>query len=1346
MPDDDVQAIAAARIGQVLRGKYRLDRILGVGGMAVVYAATHRNKKRFAIKMLHPELSVRDTIRNRFLREGYVANTVEHVGAVTVLDDDVAEDGSAFVVMELLEGAPLDAVQARHGGRVPLPIVLAVTDALLEVLVAAHAKGVVHRDLKPANLFLTRSGQLRVLDFGIARLHDDTAGAHSTQTGAMLGTPAYMAPEQALGQTDRVDARTDLWAAGATMFTLLGGQVVHPADNAMQMLVLAGSKHARPLASVSDGVPAPVAAVVDKALAFDRDDRWASAQQMRQALVEACHQATGGPIPPLPPVEPEAGPVTGHEETVTSGEGATRSREALAPTVDAASAPGPSRSNTSAGVASSHSARVPARPVSLRTVGLGLLVCGIVASGVVGYRALRAPRVRYCLSTDVTRDGPRCLFEVAADVVPRRSHPTDRVTEQGGRVGSIEHVTFAGVLDQEVAREDVERDGSGAVRGFTQTDGFGVQIEQQRWSDGGRRIDFVDVDGTTPRHAADVFSEYARDFTDDNRHGAPTSLRVEYDAQGRRSRVQFFGPTGRPRADAAGKYGVELEYGTTPGRIVKQTNLGADGAPAPDQDGVVIERRDDGASPWVGERYFDAAGRPFARAGVHRIEHEHDDVQGTGFSFFGLHDEPVEFLHLPFLPSFSLGFPRSFAWRRTWDLGRRTADSITLDERGKVVGWIQRSTYDERGRISLLEYLDPQGNRVITTNLEGETSDLDGIATNNGASAERFEYDDRGHRTAVVVLDPSGAPMSGVEGFTRRLAKYDDANDPVEVRFEDETGKLAPSSDGAAIERSTFDSRGLELTYSSFDADDHPVANVHGYASRRSKYDRLRNLVEVAYFAPDGTPTVSDEGFATQRWTYDDNDDLVGVAYFDASGLPTIVASTRYGDGFSSVRFRNDERGLFVRVDFLGPHGEPMICRWGYASKTITRDRNGEITEISYLGKNGEPIVREGGLARYGFKYDGARRPVELAIFDTAGRPTRGTKGWAIERSTYDDRGQLLRVDELDENGAPVLASDGYASVTHLVDGVGRDVSQTNLDVAGQPVVSHDGYATKKWAFDERGNVTEEALLGSDGKPAAGTDGWAVRRHRYDDFHDEVDDAFFDATREPVVPKGLTYASKRQHFDARHKVTEVTFFDVRGAPSKGPDGAAIVRFQRDNRGRAVETSYFDGTGTPSPSNDGRLVVRSTFDAASRLTGEHFLDAAGTPRIAQDGCAGHATRYDALGRKVEESCLGVDGQVVAGASHWATRRTLHDAHGNDVEIATYGTDGKLVTDADGIARRRSRYDDRNLLVETEYFDAADKPTHDKGGVHRVDFAYDGARKKTGETSFDERGRVVTPAKH
>ena len=200
-----VDVRARARLGSVLRGKYRLDRVLGVGGMASVYEATHlRNANRVAVKVLHRELALDPGLRARFLREGYAANSVEHQGTVRILDDDISEDGAIFLVMELLDGETLEARWERTGRKLGVAEVLDLGCQLLDVLAAAHARGIVHRDLKPENLFLTREGRLKVLDFGVARLREGSPTR--TRTGAVFGTPAFMPPEQALGRANEVDA------------------------------------------------------------------------------------------------------------------------------------------------------------------------------------------------------------------------------------------------------------------------------------------------------------------------------------------------------------------------------------------------------------------------------------------------------------------------------------------------------------------------------------------------------------------------------------------------------------------------------------------------------------------------------------------------------------------------------------------------------------------------------------------------------------------------------------------------------------------------------------------------------------------------------------------------------------------------------------------------------------------------------------------------------------------------------------------------------------------------------------------------------------------------------------
>jgi len=280
------------RIGTVLNDKYRLVSVLGSGGMATVFHAVHRNRADFAIKMLHPELSRRADLRERFLREGYIANSIKHPAIVRVVDDAVAEDGAAFLVMDLIDGISVEDA-SRKGGSMTVAAAISILDQLLDVLAAAHARGIVHRDIKPANLFLSRSGELRVLDFGIARVREAALdptlpGRVETESGMLLGTPAFMSPEQALGKSALVDARTDLWAAGATFFVLAGGRTVHAAETSQEMLVRAATTPAPLLSTVAADVPPAVAAVIDRALAFERDARWADAELMQRALRRAC--------------------------------------------------------------------------------------------------------------------------------------------------------------------------------------------------------------------------------------------------------------------------------------------------------------------------------------------------------------------------------------------------------------------------------------------------------------------------------------------------------------------------------------------------------------------------------------------------------------------------------------------------------------------------------------------------------------------------------------------------------------------------------------------------------------------------------------------------------------------------------------------------------------------------------------------------------------------------------------------------------------------------------------------------------------------------------------------------
>ncbi|WP_433929850.1 serine/threonine-protein kinase [Sorangium cellulosum] len=275
---DDERAACERRVGTTLRGKWTIDRLLGIGGMAAVYAATHKIGRREAIKILHPEVARSKDLRARFEREAQAVNQFQHPGVVEIRDIDMTEDGAPFLVMELLEGESL-ADRLQRLGNIETGEMLRLMDELLDVLGAAHQRGIIHRDIKLDNLFVETTGRLKVLDFGIARMRDGVKTAMRTRTGATLGTVSYMAPEQVRGIS--VDHRADLFAVGATMFRVIAKRRIHEARTESELLVKMATMAAPPLASVAPEAPQGLCALVDRALAFDRERRYPDARTMQ---------------------------------------------------------------------------------------------------------------------------------------------------------------------------------------------------------------------------------------------------------------------------------------------------------------------------------------------------------------------------------------------------------------------------------------------------------------------------------------------------------------------------------------------------------------------------------------------------------------------------------------------------------------------------------------------------------------------------------------------------------------------------------------------------------------------------------------------------------------------------------------------------------------------------------------------------------------------------------------------------------------------------------------------------------------------------------------------------------
>ena len=297
VPPEGASPVVLPQVGDIIEGKYEIERVVGHGGMGVVFAARHLMLEHpVALKFLWGPSVLSESSKQRFLREGRAALRIESDHIIRVMDVGISEQGAPFVVMELLQGCDVRSLLASDGP-IPWREVVRIVLQALDAVGAAHDAGVVHRDLKPANLFLVQTqqnGRVKVLDFGVSKITSDQKSTSLTTTEAMLGSPVYMAPEQ-MEDASRVDARADVWSLGVTMFEMMTGVLPFGgATVAALHRAILDSKGVSVRERVPD-VPKSIDAVIQRCLSVDPGERYANGNALRTALEEAMSDLEGFP-------------------------------------------------------------------------------------------------------------------------------------------------------------------------------------------------------------------------------------------------------------------------------------------------------------------------------------------------------------------------------------------------------------------------------------------------------------------------------------------------------------------------------------------------------------------------------------------------------------------------------------------------------------------------------------------------------------------------------------------------------------------------------------------------------------------------------------------------------------------------------------------------------------------------------------------------------------------------------------------------------------------------------------------------------------------------------------------
>jgi hypothetical protein len=1243
---------------------------LGRGGMGVVYKARQISLKRVvALKMIRGGADAGPEAVARFRAEAEAVARLQHPNIVHVHEVG-GHEGSPFFSLEFCGRGSLVEYLRRH----PLTVRQAagLVETLARAVHAAHRAGIVHRDLKPHNVLLAGEPDApleqcvpKIADFGLAKFLDDDSGR--TRSGAVLGTPSYLAPEQAAGRVHAVGPATDVYGLGAILYECLTGGPPFRGATALETLEQVRAREPVPPAARQPAVPRDLNTICLKCLEKDAGRRYASAEELADDLRRFLDH---DPI--------RARPVGAAERTLRW---------------------------------------LRRRPAAVLAVALVALVAVGTAGGAwMWHRQAEADeRARAelaanavtvaCYASLVWRNGePEGVGPLEEEEAVHRL-PGYRVHYRGGKVERIDvlnahlvyndHDSLPALLGQPAPQLlGFPRDASLLV--VREADGRPAKVEardpwgQLNWSlesTGAGAACFTDRRGSTNQRHFDTIiflrldadeTGFVREIRLVDEAGRPrpteqgvTAVRLERDGRGLPARCTYLDAQGQPKVNGW-LPPVRTEQHDEHGDLTEEVFWEADGRPAT---WYGMHRKLTGPTAhgeWE-EAYFDALGRPVAGTdGFHRLRVR---VAGRGteaeFAFFGADGKAV---------ANRQGFHRFLA------------------------------VYDEHGVEQRMDYLGPDGRPAVHHDPTGDyfrrttTSDdrgnllersfwLDGP---DGTSVLHFRTDARGNRTEEVALTADARPSSFDNGSTRRwTARYDARDHRVEQTYFDADGKpvtcrtalpepharatwsydrqdrlverafwvVGPAGElrmcrrengkGKIVEEAFFDDAGRPRL--------DPTWRQHRWTA---EYDARGNVIAGANFGLDGEPVLHPEG--DHRWTakYDDHDNKIELSSFGTDGKPVVLAATgacRWTAKFDGADRRTEEC-------FYGVDGRPVVAKYGYARRTWAYDGEGRLTEVATWG------VDDQGKLALQQREDGQGNVLELALFDKQGRPAADEAGgfhrWTAK---YDAKGRLLEKAYFGTDGRPVInRASGNHRWTSEYDARGNEVAGANFGVNGEPVLHRQGMHRWEGRFDDHDRQVEEVYFGTDGRPTV--------------------------TKKEMAKWTIEYGT-----DGKVREKAWWVLDERGG---------FVLSRRDNgQGKTVERRWWTADGKPAADpTSGAHRVASAYDGRGNLVEQDHFGADGKPVLNKAvGTHKRTLAYDDKDRVVEVAHFGTDGRPMrmpaAGSHRWTTK---YDERGNKVEHAYFDVDGSPVLNKSGYHKATYRYDEQGKEVERLYWDVEGKP--------------------------------------
>lgn len=1136
---------------------YRIISLIGHGGMGDVYLAEHvliQNEK-VAIKIIKSEM-VNDFTRKLLRDEAEHLAGLNHNNIVSFKNYHIDSNNNIYLIMEYADGRDLESYIKNVSGLIVEEKIGPMFEPLLDAVGYAHKKKVLHRDIKPANVVINSEGVPKILDFGIAQIIKNQE--EDTETGIVMGTPAYMSPEQVRGE--HLDERSDIYSLGVLLHHMLTGRA--PYDTTTMTEAQINSKVVNeplpPMRTYYKYVSEKLQKVVDRATAKNPADRYQTCDEFKKDLHRILYPSKlpnwakyaaagvltlvlGGSLYAWDYNRVKVRYYKDYTEQwgVPQGIGKLSSRE------------------------HSHASR------AYKFV----------------YQKHKLIQVQHVNSLDyVINDGES----------ERNERPIDQ--------------SFTYTTSGDVSRVTV-RDRSGKV----------LYVKSYNDKLNTMSFQYDDEHGTEMVLSNQSAGQNSLVEQNPNERGRISRWWIEYDEDGYATTIKYAGLDNTPVGDDNGIFGRKYIYDGD-GRVTEIQYIGLDGQPQSTKWGLGKKRYYyDGDDNWQKVVYLTVDDKPAYSAadGCATCTWEYDKYGNVIKENYLDGDNKVMIPKASGAAGYNHQYNDNGQCIRIESLD---IDGKPMFERGSGYA-IQTIEYDVHGYVNKVTYNDTDGNPtenssgisyISTVNddhgnfLEqwfykrnGKLSDaVDGIA------GYKAEYDSVGNKIKTINYGLDKKPCEDGDGAYGRLFEYNERHQQVKMTNLGADLKPAADDNGIVIAKFTYDVRGNISSISLYEADG-KTRRLHknGWAGVNNVYDNDGKIIEHSFFGVDGNPTLpAGIHYAKEKYTYDKNGNMASYRYYNLSDNLVEV------DGIAGRDYVNDKRGNTLEDKPIGANGQlasrELIAKYKY-------DQYDNRTEMALFNANG-PVANYEGIHRYAYTYNSRNQRINETYYNTSGQLTLGEKKYAIVKNEYDKKGNRVKASYFGTDQRPCKTADGYSSVTWEYDQFGNIVKQCHFCIDGKPtdpsdttpvyiakydnrgnqiyVASQDGHGKfmnfkgEKWAinkieYDNKGNKTSDSYFDAQEQPASCNDGYHKVSYKYDKQGNEIEESYYGTNQQPTTVNGY-HRETYKYAENSSNIVELAMFGINGQPVNCAGGwhKCIVSYN-DEGTVATYRKFYTTSGT-----------------------------------------------------------------------------------------------------------------------------------------------------------------------